>query len=76
MGLQYIVIDNDHALSTGLPLKDLIKDVCVNCGEPVFLTRKQFDAYARDPAVTPPLKFACVRCEEAKRKAKQNEGLG
>lgn len=71
MAKNYIVIDSESAVKfahrTGLPLTDLIERECMNCGQPVFLTRKQLVAYVQDPATPTPLVFACTECAQAKQ---------
>ena len=74
----YIVIDSAavvrQAHRARLPLDDLIERKCSACGEPVFLTRKQLDAYESDPAVELPLEIVCTRCEAAIRNARRRRG--
>ncbi len=74
MGVHYVVVDSEatvrFAIRTGLPLEDLLEKVCTKCGQPVFLTRKQFDAFRRDPyirSLNKPLAFAWRKCDEAKQ---------
>ncbi len=80
MSFSYVVLDSQatvrFVLRTGLPLEQLVERVCLNCQQTVFLTRKQLNAYGRDPQVRSlkePLAFACLPCDAAKREAMRQE---
>ena len=73
-----VVFDSESAVRYAhrvrLPLADLIERQCGACGDVVFATRKQLNAFETDPAVDLPLKIICTRCGDALRDALRQRG--